>query len=421
MKKPSSALLIVSTIIFLLASCGKVPLNPVPVSPPSNDSLKPAQVATPLPVKVDGSSLLAPLPQEKIISFGPIIPIGIATDTRDGIGITFYGSDGIVLGEVRAAPLAGSFPAMIHIGGSYTWTLDFPVVFLSGENSPFSLEVSQNGQTSPLIDVQNLSGMTGVPGQPLLAYASLEPQDSGALRSRVFLGDLASLTNLAPILVFESTDSLAVVPAKIRIQDGVATGLWYSLRPQGIGGDIVFDPLAGLYFLDLKDKAVYQVLPKDATFSDISQSQTRVVYSIRQAGRSILNLRNLGTSQVISLPSLPESERGSGAAIFSPDEQVVWMEARGSLLDGNLFSTIRVANSEGRVLFDYPQTQFYKAAGLGDQISIKPVGWLDEQTFIVQVTAHGKSGDSTIVRVNMASGVIASMAPGTFVGFVHHP
>jgi len=208
----------------------------------------------------------------------------------------------------------------------------------------------------------------------------------------------------------------------IRVQDGIATGLWYTLRPWGIGGDIVFNPLVGLYYLDLEDRAIYEALPQDAFFFAISQDQIWVAYSIRQGDQSTLTLRNLATGQTVNLPCLPESDRGAGAAVFSPGDQPVWLEARGSLFDGSIFFTLRVATTDGILIADYPQTQFYKAAGLGEQISIWPVGWLDEQTFLVQVIALGsRSGGSAIVRVNIGTGEIASLAPGTFVGLLHHP
>jgi len=421
MKHAPPYLFFASILLVILSACG----NPLPAPtqfPPTVDEVPtPSETPAPSAVMVDDSTVFAPLPTEKVISFGPTLPNGIATDSRDGIGITFYGPDGIVLGEVRATSLASPSPATVHIAGSYTGALDFPVVFYSSENEPFSLRVSQNGQTTPLVDVQNLSGLTGVPGQPLLAYASMEPQDNGVLRTRVFLGDLTSLVNPTPVLIVDSTESRAAVPVMIRVQNGVATGLWYTLRPWGIGGEIVFDPLEGLYYLDLKDRTVYEVLPEEAVFSAISQSQIWVAYSARQDGQPILRLLNLATGQTVNMPPLAESDRGSGAAILSPGDQVVWLEARGSLIDGTFFATIRVANPEGLVLFDYPQSQFYKAAGLGEQVSIQPLGWLDEQRFLVQVSAQGQDLLPVVVQVDISTGEIASLAPGTFVGFLHHP
>ncbi len=421
MKRTLSQLLLVSTVFILLTSCRGTPVSPATAPPATNEIPTPSETPVTATVMVDDTTVLTPLPAEKIISFGPTIPNGIATDTRDGIGITFYGPDGIVLGEVRTSSLANSSPAIVHIAGSYTGTLDFPVVFYSGESQSFGLRVSQNGQIAPLVDVQNLSGMTGVPGQPLLAYASMESQDNSVLRTRVFLGDLSGLANAAPVLIVDSAEGRAAIPVMIRVQDGIATGLWYTLRPWGIGGEIVFDPLECLYYLDLKDRAVYEALPKDAVFSAISQDQIWVAYSIRQDNQSVLTLRNLASGQTVSLPPLPESDHGGGAAILSPGDQVAWLEAHGSLMDGTFYTTIRVANSEGLTLSDYSQSQFYKAAGLGEQVSLKPLGWLNEQRFLVQVSAQGQDLLPAVVQVDVSTGKITLLAPGTFVGFLHHP
>jgi hypothetical protein len=421
MKHSRPHLFLVAIIIILINSCAGTPVSPTPASTVIKEIPAEPVVLASSAVWVDDSTVLAPLPAGKIISFGPTIPNGIATDTSDGIGITFYGPDGIGLGELHTASLASASPATVHIGGSYTGALDFPLVFYASENSTSSLRISRNGQTSPLVEVPNLSGLIGIPGQPLLAYASMEPLHNGVLRTRIFLGDLASLPNAAPILIVERIDSRAAVPVRVRVQDGVASGLWYTLRPWGIGGEVVFDPLEGLFFLDLKEQVVYRVLPEEATFSDISQSQTRLAYSLQQNGKPVLSVLNLVTNQSTNQPLLTGSDRGAGAAIFGPSDQLAWMEVRGRLADGTFFATIRVVNSEGIGLQDYPQSQFYKAAGLGDQVSIKPVGWLDEQSFLVQVCGLRKGEAAAVVRVDTGTGALTRLAPGTFVGFMHHP
>ena len=422
MKHSLSHLLLLSIVFVLLTSCGGTPAITGQV-PAATDEL--LAVATELPappaVILYDTTALAPMPADKIVSFGTNVPNGIASNTGDGIGVTFYATDGLVLGELRTPALAAGSPEITHIAGSYTGALDFPLVYYFTENGLGSLCVNQNGQTTTQVDVRDLIGMTGVPGQPILAYAILQPQTEGVLRTEVYLGDLANVPFAWPVLIYNSTESRTVIPVMIRAVDGVALGLWYTLRPWGIGGEIVFKPNEGLYYLALQDQAVYEVLPREAAFSALAQDQIWVAFWDKQGDGSGLTLRNISTGQELILTRLPDSDHGAGDAVFSTSNAVAWLEARGSLYDDTFSTTVRVANEEGTFQQDYPQSMFYKSAGLGDQVFVRPVGWLDEQTFLVQVKAREKGGASTVVRVNIGSGEISALAPGIFVGFLHHP
>ena len=176
MKHSLSHLLLLSIVFVLLISCGGTPTITGRV-PAATDELPAVATELPAPpaVSLDDTTALTPMPADKIVSFGMNVPNGIASNTGDGIGVTFYATDGLVLGELRTPALADGSPEITHIAGSYTGALDFPLVYYFTENGQGSLCVNQNGQTIIQVDVR-LVGMTGVPGQPILAYAILQPQ-----------------------------------------------------------------------------------------------------------------------------------------------------------------------------------------------------------------------------------------------------
>ena len=201
-------------------------------------------------------------------------------------------------------------------------------------------------------------------------------------------------------------------------EDGQPTGVWYTVVALGIGGDVVFEPRKGLKYLDLATGEITTVIDRMGNPSNLSFDQSWVAYS--SLGGPLM-IGNLQTFESLTIPLLPDSDRGAGNAAFSPDDlYVAWMEGSGWRMTDtpNYHATIRIAALDGTVVANIPQSAFEGVAGPEAILWLEPAGWLNEQTLIVQVRL-GEWNHAALIRVTYDGSQIAFLAPGAFVGFLY--
>lgn len=133
-------------------------------------------------------------------------------------------------------------------------------------------------------------------------------------------------------------------------------------------------------------------------------------------------MKNLATRAEACFPALPADEpRGTGDAILSPNaEYVAWMEADGSLMAEvpNFKTTVRIGQRDGTIVAELPMNMFEGTVGIGPLSRAEPVGWLDNQTVIVQV--RGQEWEQVaLLRYEVLSQGISYLAPGMFMGLVY--
>ena len=367
------------------------------------------------------------IPQTSLLPAGAIIEA--RSDSLDLTeGLVFYNKDGLILGELLA-PRAGN----IHVAGHYQGSLNLPLVFhtVELEIQKHSLTLN-NGSTSTdpggqtsllrLLDEKDmLSGLEGVPGEPVLFYIVFQPLDQETLRSRFFVGTLDSIPTAAPVLTLDSNESRYWKPVAIQVKDDEPAGLWFTRHPWGIGGDIVFTPNEGLSYYDLDAGTITEALAPEAQFNSLSNDQTWIAYSLRTETSYGFFIRNLKGGDPISIPTLPESDRGAGDGVFSPSNKyLAWREAQGSYFDGNLHQTIRIATLDGESIGDFRDVSFYKTAEWSDATELKPLGWLDDESLLVQVVAPEKPGGrGKVVQLNVTTGQFSLFAQGFFAGWFY--
>lgn len=361
------------------------------------------------------------------------MPAGAILDPRNDPvdmtkGLLVYNPDGLTLGELLA-PRA----SQIHVAGRYQGSLTFPVVFhafeLETQNHYLNLNsgstsTDPGGQISilaPLNEKDMLSGLVGVPGEPVLFYIVFQPLDQETLRSRFFVGALNSISTAAPVLTLDSKESRYWKPVAIQVKSGEPAGLWFTRHPWGIGGDIVFTPNEGLSYYDLDSGTITEVLAPEAQFNSLSTDQTWVAYSLRTETSYGFFIRNLTGGDPITIPTLPESDRGAGDGLFSPSNKyLAWREAQGSYFDGDFHQTIRIATLDGGSIGDFKDVSFYKTAEWSDATELKPLGWLDDESLLVQVVAPEKPGGrGAVVKLNVTTGGFSLFAQGFFAGWFY--
>jgi putative hemolysin len=372
-------------------------------------------------------------PAGSVIPQSVPMPAGALIDPRgDTAQLTqsmiFYNTDGLTLGELLT-PLGGN----VHAAGPYQGSLAFPLVFQSHEpggqkqfidlNSG-STPANPGGQVSRLVSLEDramLSGLTGVPGEPVVFFIDFLPVEA-TLRSRFVLGTIESLPTAAPLFTMESNESMYWIPVAIQVKDGAPQGLWLTRAPWGIGGDMVFPYYEGLTLYDIPSGTFHEFLPPEARFNSISSDETWTAYSMQTETISGFFLLSLQGGEPIPLPTLPENERGAGNAVFSPSNKyIAWREAQGSVFDENFQQTIRIATlEEQQIISEFKDTAFYKTAELAEEgLTILPVGWLDDENLLVQVSTAAKSGKGMVVKMNVTTGQLSLFARGFFAGMFY--
>lgn len=365
-------------------------------------------------------------PTREVPNASTLLPNGFASDTQDGLGLSFFALDGLALGEKRIPEQAWISKNTLHIAGPNTGNSNIPLIFfqpsIDGNCDTCGLWLAKDEQSSQLMHFNDIEALVGVPGSDLVVLVERLPQpESGILRSSMFLGDPSSLLSAQPVLVVDSSESLGIVPIAIRMESGSPTGIYYTQRPFGIGGEILFDPLMGLFYLDLATNSTSEVLPSLFAFSSISQSQILVAYSERGTGiDGGIKIRDIGSQEEKFFQVLPDSDRGAGMVVISPDDtRLAWLEARGSLSQDNFHATLRVASMDGKSIQEFPQEQFIKTAGLGEAIWVTPLGWLDNNSLLVGVRSMGKDSQAANLRLDILTGQVTYLAPGLFMGFLY--
>ena len=318
--------------------------------------------------------------------------------------LTFPGRDRI--------HLAGTMPAS---GGIV------PLLYFSFENEESLHFRDSNGQIFSLLSGTSFLGLTGVPGQPIVAFSQIDFLDVN-LRSKIYAGSIQTLRSAAPISVIDDPESWAIKPILLEAENGTPTKVWYTRIAYGIGGDIVFEPRKGLFILDLATGQESTILDNASSPWAISTDREWVVFAAPHLPPNSMCVRNLNTGAEACFPALPASEpRGAGDAVISPDaEYVAWMEGDGwQMAEAPSFTaTVRVGQKDSAIVADLPMNTFEGAAGVGSISWAEPVAWLDNQTVIVQV--RGQEWSQVVqLRYNVLSQETSYLAPGEFVGLLY--
>ena len=417
-------ILLLVALLSGLSSCN-LPLSPPVPTPTQTSTSIPSSTPTEIPT-IEPTIASSPTPSDTStatpIGINLYLPNGIATYPTGGGKVTYYDLQGQLLGDLQAPNLGTGPYQQAAIAGTLTYSpgpLLPPLVYYAFENGG-ELWQNINNNTSLLKAAPNLLSLIGVPGKSIMVYTLLEYLDIG-LSSRLYLGDLQTLPTADPILLNTNTEIYAIKPLAISMSKDQAVGVWYTTVPYGIGGDIVFDPRKTLNYLDLINNQIKTVLDMSNGPVGISDDQTWVAYTSTGGNGPMSIVHNFDFSTSITFPLRADSDRGSGDAVFSPDNQyLAWREAGGSIADQppSFHEAIRIATLDGNILTEVPDTSLINISGFPEIGWVIPIGWLDPQTLVLEVRASNWD-TACIMSIKFDGSNLTFIAPGSLVGFLY--
>jgi hypothetical protein len=212
---------------------------------------------------------------------------------------------------------------------------------------------------------------------PMLAWGTQLSSSTTSSTLQISAPDGSKLETLLTIDSGNTPGALQLV-AEFWSADGQS--LYFSKEPIGLGGYILFAGASNLYKINIKTKAVTEIIPQVASTGpqaclDAISGDYRFVGD--HCTQNVITIRNLqgGTSATIKAPTDVTGFRLVGSARFSPTgDRVAFALAQG---DPN--------NERGWVAVGASSGGTAKRILVGDAGSYYTVlGWLDDQTLLVQ-------------------------------------
>jgi hypothetical protein len=408
MKKSIMRIILLSLSLRLLTACTlqNVLIAEPTVTLPAQPSVQPIPSMTPLQ------------PASAIIKF----PKGVFIDTNDGIGLTYVNLQGQSITELKTPGISFPGPGYVHIAGSIPQgPIQVPLVYFAYQPEA-ALMVNTNDQIEVLLKSQYFNELSGAAGLPVIAFTLLNPKDNG-LESKLFVSTLKNVPQAAAVITqFDSQNSLSIVPVGVDARGDTIDGVWFTKRPWGIGGDIVFDPNGGLFYYNHANGEVKEILDVKQGFQGLALDRS-LAASVDNAnpGQGLIKIINIKTNNITSVPLDTNSDRGGGYVEFSPDNRfMAWMEGSGFQMSEtpNFHSRIRVAQlgDVPGLIRDEMDTALANTLGYPFVSWLKPVGWLDNQTLLIEMRQESWE-KAFLVKLDVATGKFSEFSKGSFVGF----
>ncbi len=352
-----------------------------------------------------------------------LIPSGILAGSRDGSGIEIYTREGKIAAQYSLPSAGFTDPEHIHIASKFTGdTSSIPIVY-HGWDPNQALVVSVQDSISTLRKTSSFLALVGARGQSALAFSEVLIEND-APHSYLYTGNLENLDTAASFCdLIDKSTQMALMPVGIDAVNDNPQGVWYTKAGWGIGGaDLIFPITSGLFYSDLKAGSDIEHLAPERSFQGISpdHSMTGSVAFDFKGDRS-MTITELKNSRDTNFPLRSDSDRGAGFAVFSPNNQfTAWLEASGSFMGvpASYQSVVRVGDlTSGNVVIEIQDSMLTQS--LGWPVSfIKPVGWLDNQSLLIEVRGIDW-GDVSLVLLDLDGRTLTYFCDGNFAGFVY--
>jgi hypothetical protein len=351
-------------------------------------------------------------------------PSGVCVKDAAMDSLSCFDISGQLLATLQVPGIGSSDPQGIHLAGALTsGAVAPPVIYRSWEPEQ-ALMVSTNGIASTLRKTNAFLALAGAAGKPILAFSEVA-YDGNTSHSYMFAGNPDSLgSTLAFYDLKDEMTGMALMPVAVETVGNKAQKVWYTHTAWGIGGtDIIFPINRGLYVFDLETGQNMQALGIERNFQGISPDNSLAgSINFDFKGDHSMQVTNLITGQGINFPLNSSSDRGAGYAVFSIDGQYAsWLEASGSLIADppDLQMRVRVGDiATGEVVFEVDSTMAAQALGWERASFIKPVGWLDAQTLVIEARGSDRE-TASLIKYDLMSGSLTLLCQGSFAGFAY--
>ena len=350
-----------------------------------------------------------------------ITPTGVCTVNKEMAVLDCYNINGELVSSIQVPGIGSADPQGIHIAGAAASGKVPPVVYSSWIPEQSLIE-SENGTALPIKRTNSFFAMTGVPEEPILAFSDVIFEGT-IPHSYLYAGSLSTLGNLDPF--FEMIDpkmEMVLVPVAVEGVGSQVGKVWYTHSAWEISGeDRVFPINSGLYVFDLENGQNSQALGADRNFQGLSPDRTQVgSISIDLKGDHSMRISNLLTNRITNFQLAPTSDRGAGYTVFSIDGiYAAWVESGGSLIEGppDFTTRIRIGEIEtGAVIQDLDSIEASKVLDWEWVSFMKPVGWLDSQTLIIEIR-EGDPKISALIKFDILDRNMQLLCEGSFAGF----
>jgi hypothetical protein len=351
-------------------------------------------------------------------------PSGVCAKDAAMDSLSCFDIGGQLLATLQVPGIGSSDPQGVHLAGALTSGAAVPPVIYRSWEPEQALMISTNGIASTLRKTKAFLALAGAAGKPILAFSEVA-YDGNTPYSTIYAGNPDALSStLAFFDLKDEMTGMALMPVAVEAVGDRAQKVWYIHTAWGIGGtDIIFTINRGLYVFDLATGQHMQVLGIERNFQGISPDNTLAgSINFDFKGDHSMQVTNLKTGQVIIFPLNPSSDRGAGYAVFSIDGQYAsWLEASGSMIatPPDLQMRVRVGDiATGEVVYEVDSTMAAKALGWEQASFIKPVGWLDAQTLVIE--ARGSDWETaSLIKYDLMSGSLTLLCQGSFAGFAY--
>ena len=362
------------------------------------------------------------------------LPIGFTAGV-DISAISFYDTEGNLVGEKQTPGLTRVNPNQIHIAGGVSNGISgVPLVYASSESQGvIKANIDSNiFQIDSSGELVALSGAEGV--FTILAYSAAEGTEEGYLTT-IKTGEMGELVATTPQLTRLEDDVLVYNPLAVHAVGGKNQGTWFTYLKYKMS-DFSFMPYNGLFYFDLTSNQVTEYLSTDYRIKGFSPDQSLVAFGSApganppDADNSSFIVRDLVSCQEWVFPWNESSIRGGGDVAFSPDNQyVAWIEAGGLTVDDTV-QRLRISKLDQNqtTLVDSELENLTGLTGGEIPYYIAQVSWLSNHVLLLQI---GVPGMETHLLVAFApdpdfpldpalgANQAVPLAEGSFTGFLY--
>ncbi len=403
------SLKIIIIFVFFISSCNTKFIDPTP---------QPELSAPPIEGESNAPTLETSADEILIDS---ITPTGVCVVKKEIEVLDCYNIFGESISSIQVPGITSIDPQSLHLAGTAGSGAAQPVIYSSWVPEQ-SLLKSENGIVLPLRKTKSFLAMAGVPEEPILAFSDMVYEDNIS-HSFLYADSLMNLSSSEPF--YEMRDAnmeMVLMPVAVEAAGAQAGRVWYTHSAWKLGGEErIFPTNSGLFIFDLKTGQNSQALGTDRNFQGLSPDRTQAgSISIDLKGDHSMRVANLLTGRVINFSLDPTSDRGAGNIVFSIDgNYAAWVESSGSLVAGptEYNTRIRIGNIEKGSVIQELNSSTASTNLNWEWISfMKPVGWLDSKTLIIEVH-EGDPKNAELIKFDITNGNMQLLCEGNFAVF----